>query len=122
MIFRVLLVIAVVCFLSGISSTAFSTEIDETRYCGEPKRDASGAIYRSYRVYSAFRKLYPCPSTGLTSGACPGWQVDHVLPLASCGCDSVSNAQWLPVQIKTCAGEYCKDRWERSVYQCKETQ
>ena len=124
---RILLILAVVGFFSGTSLPAFSTETIETRYCGPPKRDASGAIYRSYRVYSEFRKLYPCPMTGKTTGPCEGWrngvyekwQVDHPIPLASCGCDSVSNMQWLPIQIKTCAGEFCKDRWERKVYQCK---
>jgi hypothetical protein len=109
----------VIGFFSGISSPAFSMETTETRYCGPPQRDAAGNIYRSYRVHAAFRKGVPCPSTGLTIGRCDGWQVDHVWPLASCGCDSVSNMQWLPVQIKACAGVFCKDRWERTVYQCK---
>ena len=96
--------------------------LKEYRYCGVPKRDAGGDIYRSYRVYAAFRKIYPCPSTGLTAGRCDGWQVDHVRPLASCGGDAVSNMQWLPVEIKTCAGALCKDRWERTVYTCTMTQ
>ena len=98
----------------------YAGTLDETRYCGEPKRDASGDIYTRSRVRTEFRKLYPCPSTGLTTGACPRWQVDHVRPLASCGCDAVSNMQWLPVEIKTCSGEFCKDRWERTVYTCSQ--
>lgn len=35
------------------------------------------------------------------------------------GCDTVIVAQWLPIEIKTCADDFCKDRWERVVYQCK---
>lgn len=67
----------------------------------------------------AFRKLYPCPATGKTQGACDGWAIDHVIPLACGGCDAVSNLTWLPTAIKSCAGTTCKDRWERNVY-CKE--
>jgi hypothetical protein len=88
----------------------------ETRICGAPARYASGEIKRSSAVIAAFRRIHPCPSTGLTTGSCPGWQADHVLSLAAGGCDAVSNLQWLPVQIKTCAADWCKDRWERKVY------
>ena len=90
--------------------------LKETRICGEPRRAADGSIYRSSTVVSAFKRIHPCPSTGLASGACPGWNVDHVIPLASLGCDHVSNLQWLPVELKRCPGELCKDRWERRVY------
>lgn len=106
------------CFLLSVSLSVYSGPLDETRYCGEPRRNANGDISRRADVRAAFRRIYPCPSTGLSYGSCYGWQIDHVLPLASCGCDSVSNLQWLPVEIKTCAGTICKDRWERSVYTC----
>ena len=89
----------------------------ETRYCGpEIRRDASGKIIRRADVLRAFRDLYPCPATGQPRGACPGWNIDHVIPLSCGGCDAVSNLQWLPVEIKRCAGDKCKDRWERRVY------
>lgn len=65
-----------------------------------------------------FRKIHPCPSTGKPTGSCPGWQVDHVIPLGSCGCDIVENLQWLKTEIKTCAGNLCKDRWERKINTC----
>lgn len=90
--------------------------LDETRYCGESKRDDRGRIVRRADVVAAFRQLYPCPATGRSTGACRGWAVDHVIPLAVGGCDAVSNLQWLPVEIKSCAGTVCKDRWERKVY------
>ena len=90
----------------------------ETRYCGTPARNADGSIKRSTAVLNAFKRAHPCPATGLTTGACPGWAVDHVIPLVACGCDSVSNMQWLKNEIKSCAGDVCKDRWERKINQC----
>ena len=92
---------------------------DDIRYCGQPARDAeTNRILRDRKKVYAFRKFNPCPIDGNLHGACPGWQIDHVRPLVSCGCDDPNNMQWLPIQIKTCAGEFCKDRWERRVYVC----
>lgn len=94
--------------------------LDETRYCKtSPSRDADGSISRRADVLRAYRKLYACPSTGLYAGACPGWNLDHTVPLACGGCDSVANLTWMPVEIKRCAGVWCKDRWERKVYCAK---
>lgn len=100
------------------ASLAIASPVEETRFCGQPARASDGSIARSTVVVSAFRRAHPCPSTGRRTGACPGWQVDHVIPLAACGCDAVSNLQWLPVEIKTAAGALAKDRWERVVYRC----
>lgn len=115
MILRVLLVLAAVGFFSGISLPVFSAATDETRYCGVPRRDASGDIYRSSAVRSAFLRAHPCPVTGVSTGPCPGWQVDHVIPLACGGCDAVSNMQWLPTSLKV-AAYIGKDRFERKIY------
>ena len=90
-------------------------DLRETRYVGAPVRNADGTIHRSRAVLVAFQKIHPCPSTGKTSGACPNWALDHVISLDCGGRDSVSNLQWLPLNLKTCAG-ICKDRWERKVY------
>ena len=35
---------------------------------------------RDPKQKSAFRKNHPCPSTGKTSGACPGYEVVHRVP------------------------------------------
>lgn len=96
-------------------ATALATARDG-RYCGPPARDAEGVILRDRGVLRDFQRLYPCPATGLQHGACPGWFKDHIVPLVCGGCDSLENLQWLPGETKTCAGQICKDRWERRVY------
>lgn len=88
----------------------------DLRYCGEPDRDALGRIKRSAAILAHFAQQFPCPATLEPVPSCPGWQIDHVIPLASGGCDMQENMQWLPVQIKTCAGRVCKDRWERKYH------
>ena len=99
-----------------LCQTVYAGPLDETRYCGPPQRLADGTIKRRADVIQAFKRIHPCPATGLATGPCPGWQVDHTIPLVCWGCDEVSNLGWLPVQIKTCAGQLCKDRWEQRVY------
>ena len=90
--------------------------LKEYRQCGEPVRNADGTIKRRSDVLTAYKKFHPCPATGLSTGICPGWQMNHIIPLASGGCDSVTNLAWMPVQIKTCTSPYCIDRWERKYY------
>lgn len=63
--------------------------------------------HRSRAVTRQFERLHPCPSTGRTIGACPGWIKDHVIPLCAGGPDSVSNMQW-----QTVADAKAKDRDE----------
>lgn len=86
------------------------------RYTGNVVRDSSGATKRSSATIYAFRKLWACPATGLKTGACPGWAIDHVVPLDCGGVDAVYNMQWLPNQIKSTMGPYSKDRFERRIY------
>jgi len=52
--------------------------------------------------------MSPCPSTGRSSGKCPGYIIDHVKALACGGADAPSNMQWQTVRA---AKE--KDAWER---------
>jgi hypothetical protein len=89
--------------------------IDE-RYVNEIKRDAKGQILRRADVLVAFKKIHPCPSTGKITGACKGWQMNHVVPLACGGIDAVSNLSWQPTITKTCWQDWCQDRFERKVY------
>jgi 5-methylcytosine-specific restriction endonuclease McrA len=53
---------------------------------------------------AAFHSSNPCPSTGLTSGPCPGYHVDHIVPLACGGSDSPSNMQWLTASANLSKG------------------
>lgn len=58
------------------------------------KRDPDGKIHRSPAAKDEFKKSHPCPSTGKSSGACPGYVIDHVKPLKRGGADDPSNMQW----------------------------
>jgi hypothetical protein len=58
-------------------------------------------------VKREFQLTHPCPATGRTRGACPGYVKDHVLPLACGGPDAVSNLQW-----QTTRDAKAKDKWE----------
>lgn len=108
-------IVLILCWLP-VFAQAEPDPFAETRYCGEPRRTADGYILRRADVLVEFRRLYACPATGQHQGPCPGWAIDHVIPLAVGGCDAVRNLQWLPAAIKSCAGTTCKDRWERDVY------
>src|SRR5437773_12257099 len=44
-------------------------------------RDSHGRIKRSETAKRDFERHHACPSTGKTSGACPGYVVDHIVPL-----------------------------------------
>lgn len=93
-----------------------ATAATDARICGTgPQRDADGKIHRSRAVLRDYQAIHPCPSTGQTTGPCPGWALDHVIPLACGGCDAVENLQWLKTSIKSCGGSECKDRWERKI-------
>jgi hypothetical protein len=63
---------------------------------------------RSQSARFGFKHLYPCPSTGTTTGPCMGYVIDHVMPLACGGADSPKNMQW-----QTTSESKAKDKWER---------
>ena len=70
-------------------------------------RTVDGYIRRSTSARTAFRRSNPCPATGLTTGRCPGYVIDHIVALKRGGPDEPSNMQW---QTTVEAEE--KDRWE----------
>ena len=55
---------------------------------------ATDAAARSAAEVRAFKRLYPCPETGVTRGSCPGYVVDHIKPLCAGGEDTPENMQW----------------------------
>ena len=65
-------------------------------YSADPsvKRDKHGKIKRSSAAKAAFERGQPCPSTGKSSGRCPGYVVDHRMPIECGGPDAPSNMQW----------------------------
>lgn len=58
----------------------------------------------------AFRATHPCPATGKTAGTCPGWVVDHGVPLCASGADAPWNMHW-----QTLAESRLKDAQERAL-------
>lgn len=71
------------------------------------ERDKHGRFVRRASARSAFMRLHPCPSTGETSGPCPGYVVDHITALKRGGPDSPSNMQWQTIEAAK-----AKDAWE----------
>lgn len=70
-------------------------------------RDPNGRVHRDAKAVREFRKQKPCPATGSTKGACPGYVIDHIIPLKKCGADAPSNMQW-----QTREEARAKDKWE----------
>ncbi len=90
--------------------------VNDLRYCGEPQRNGDGTIHRSVTQLRHFVSVFPCPATLVPSTSCPGWSIDHIIPLSTGGCDAPVNMIWLPDQLKSCAGKVCVDRWERQYH------
>ena len=63
-------------------------------YCESCERDARGRIKRNLAARREFVREHPCPVTKATRGACPGFVVDHIVPLFRGGRDEASNMQW----------------------------
>ena len=77
--------------------------------CADVSHDQHrGHIRRSQTAKNRFKREHPCPATGESRGACPGWVIDHIKPLACGGADDPSNMQWQTVEDAK-----AKDRWER---------
>ncbi len=74
---------------------------------------ASGTMARTQRSTAqraAFVQAHHCPSTGRARGSCPGYVVDHIVPLCAGGADRPRNMQW-----QTIADAKAKDKEERAL-------
>ena len=91
------------------SSKSYTTHPRSTNAKGVP-RNSKGRIARDPKQKAQFEKTHPCPSTGKSHGACPGYVVDHIRPLKRGGADRPENMQW---QTKEAARQ--KDKTESRV-------
>ncbi|HTP27997.1 MAG TPA: HNH endonuclease signature motif containing protein [Anaeromyxobacteraceae bacterium] len=82
---------------SHYRSHSTGTRSSGTSHATHSKRGSSHAK-RDPAERRAFQRTHPCPSTGRTSGACPGYVVDHVQALKRGGADAPSNMQWQTVE------------------------
>lgn len=71
-------------------------------------REASAETVRHRTTVYAFKVTHVCPATKKKGNfPCPGYIVDHVVPLCKNGPDAVSNMQW-----QTIADAKAKDKVE----------
>jgi hypothetical protein len=61
----------------------------------------ASASSRTQRARADFRKLKPCPSTGKSSGDCPGYTMAYKTPLNGGGANAAGNLHWKPTQVAT---------------------
>ena len=73
----------------------------------------AAAFARDRKETALFRAKHPCPATNEPSGKCPGYVVDHIVPLCAGGADHISNMQW-----QTRAEAKQKDARERRYCRC----
>jgi hypothetical protein len=71
------------------------------------KPSIATSVQRSSAARRQFQREHPCPATGMTTGSCPGYVVDHIVPLKRGGADSPENMQW-----QTVAEAKAKDKIE----------
>ena len=62
---------------------------------------------RSKQARAEFQRATPCPVTSKARGPCPGYVVDHIVPLCRGGPDTAANMQW-----QTVAEGRAKDKME----------
>lgn len=79
----------------------------------EIQRDKNGKIARNEHIVKSFKLHNPCPATGKIQVTCPGYIVDHILPLCAYGDDIEDNLQW-----QTKVESLKKDKLENK--QCKD--
>ena len=84
-----------------------NTRAKSSRRTAGVSRGTRGRTKRSGRARNDFKRAHPCPSTGRSSGGCPGYVIDHVRALKHGGADTPGNMQW-----QTKAAAKAKDKVE----------
>ena len=96
------------------------------RYCHTCERTPDGRIKRSRAAVNEFKRRFPCPVTGLSTGKCEGWRVDHIIPLSDSGPDTPENMQWLTEaehkRKSTRESDEDWDRWRKAHARKRERQ
>jgi 5-methylcytosine-specific restriction endonuclease McrA len=69
-------------------------------------------IKRSAVALHQFVQKQACPATGLHRLPCPGYQIDHKVPLKCHGADAPDNLQWLTIQAH-------KEKTRREARHCR---
>jgi len=105
--FTRLLAVALACTTLVVQGNAFAKGGGGHHKAEGVARDSHGKIARSREAKDAFKRQHPCPSTGRSSGACPGYVIDHVIALKRGGTDDPVNMQW-----QTTAAAKAKDKYE----------
>ena len=101
--------------LALLAATAFCQTVPQrndqgrhrSTWCVPCQRTPAGRIKRSSAARRQFQRAQPCPSTGSTSGPCPGYVADHIIALKHGGPDTPANMEW-----QTSADAQAKNRAE----------
>jgi hypothetical protein len=80
------------------SSHSRAAHARSEKRCTSCQRAPTGRIQRSATPRREFQRANLCPSTGRATGACPGYVVDHVVPLKRGGLDAPTNMQWQSIE------------------------
>ena len=67
----------------------------EAAPCTTPRTNATpGKVAPNAAAVKEFREKHPCPTSGHSWGACPGYVVNHIKPTCKGGLDVAANLQW----------------------------
>jgi hypothetical protein len=75
---------------------------------------------RSHGARAKFQREHPCPTTGRTSGSCPGYTIDHRIALCVGGKDEPSNMRWQENRASFAKDKWeCKPDWKMRLAECE---
>jgi len=76
--------------------------------------------HRGAAARNHFKRLHPCPATGLATGRCKGWIIDHRVGLCVGGPDTPSNMRWMTVEAAKAKDKWeCRSGWGAKLEQCE---